>query len=488
MPQRPPKLLAYFEKGMKAMNAQDHEGAAEWFAAIVDITPADKEALELYEKCRMVHAQKGLTFFKRLLYSLLGNLLYSFGMKKQAVYYLGVLSMDKPHDPQLAAKYGNSLLASSQSALASLAFRRALQFRPNDKAILKAAGPAFEKIEDAPAAIDVYHRLSKLEPLKGEWSVKVKNLSANHYGESGGITNLKDRRAEEEKKALQQQTVEGKEERIRELLDLYNSDREANKGVLCEIGRLLVQIEKFDQALAIWGRVLEGLKSAGTDEDKPDLDDRQVEEALHMTALCNEKKERFDKAEEGYETLLQKFPTDTRYCDCLYAVRLKVLENRIAAEPDNPQLLEEKKKLRVDYLENKAGILSGLVEKRAGDPDLLLAYGKVLTEKGDLDEAIPVIQKASQNPARAFPALRQLGWLFIEKGQIPLAIDTLKRALEKAPPSRSPSSDVKDIWYGLGECYFRQGDKVNAREWWKNIYECDIEFRDIRERYEGLMA
>ncbi|MBW7940681.1 MAG: hypothetical protein H3C63_18295, partial [Candidatus Omnitrophica bacterium] len=56
MPQRPPKLLAYFEKGMKAMNAQDHEGAAEWFAAIVDITPADKEALELYEKCRMVHA------------------------------------------------------------------------------------------------------------------------------------------------------------------------------------------------------------------------------------------------------------------------------------------------------------------------------------------------------------------------------------------------------------------------------------------------
>lgn len=488
MPQRSPKLLAYFEKGMKAMNANDHEGAAEWFAAIVDFAPTDKEALTLYEKCRMIHAQKGLTFLKRLLYSLSGNFLYSLGMKKQAVYYLGVLSMDKPHDPQLAARYGNSLLASSQSALASLAFRRALQFRPNDKAILKAAGPAFEAIEDAPAAIDVYHRLSRLEPLKGEWSVKVKNLSATHYGESGGITNLKDRRADEEKKAIQQQTVEGKEERIRELLDQYNSDREANKGVLCEIGRLLVQIEKYDQALAIWGRVVESLKPSDSEEDKPDLEDHQVEEALHMMALCHEKRDRFDKAEEGYEALLKKFPTDTRYCDCLYAVRQKMLENRIAADPDNSELIEESKRLQKEYLENKARILSGLVEKRAGDPDLLLAYGKVLAEKGDLDEAIPVIQKASQNPARAFPALRQLGWLFIEKGQIPLAIDTFKRALEKAPPSRTPTGDVKDIWYGLGESYFRQGDHVNAREWWKNIYECDIEFRDIRERYEGLMT
>ncbi len=487
MTERPPKLLNYFDKGMKALTSQDFEGAAAWFASLVEINPTDKEALELYEKARILHAQKGLNFFTRIAYSLIGNLLYGFGLKKQAVHYLGILSMDKPHNPNLAAQYGSALMAAGQPALASLAFRRALQFITSNKAILKAAGKAFEEIDDRPAAIDVYHKLSHLEPFQGEWPLKVKNLSAQHYGETGGIKDLQSKRAEEDRKAIQQQSVEGKEERIRELLAEYQSDTEGKKSVLPELGRLLVEIEKHDQALAIWTRVVEGLKTDVDGKEKTELEDRQIEEALFQIAVCHEKRDRFDKAEEGYQNLVSKFPSDPRYCDALFAVKLKVINRDIEEHPEDTTLVAERQRVERDHLSAKAKLMHDLVEKRPGDPDLLLAYGKVLAEKGDIDEAIPIFQKASMNPARIYPALRQLGWLFIEKGQFPLALDTFKRALEKAPPARVPTNDIKDIWYGLGEAYFRENDPANAREWWKHIYECDIEFRDVRERYESLV-
>ncbi|NUN98426.1 MAG: tetratricopeptide repeat protein [Candidatus Omnitrophica bacterium] len=503
MSERQPKLQSYFEKGVKAMGAQDYEGAAAWFAAVVEIDPTDRESLTLYEKARMLEAQKGLNLFKRLLYQIVGGFLYSLQMNKAASHYLGVLSMDRPHDARLAGMYGKTLMAMGQPALASLAYRRALKFLPNNKGILKGAGPAFEAIDDRPSAIEVYHQLSRLEPTKGEWGLKVKNLSATHYGETGGITNLKHARAEEEKRAAVQQTIEGKEDRIKELLSEYKSSPEEKKTLLPEIGRLLMQIERYDQALAIWTRVLETAKAdaeAEADEGeealadeadsshRPALSGRLSEEAKHSIAACHERKGQLDKAEEGYLSLFEEYPTDARYCDCVYQVRLKRVDMEIAENPTDTALVQRRAELEREHLERKVDIYRELVEKRPGDPDILMTYGSALHQKGDIDEAIPVYQKASQNPARAYPALRHLGWLFIEKGQIPLAVDTFKRALEKAPPARTPTSDMKDIWYGLGECYFRQGDRANAREWWKNIYESDIEFRDIKERYESLMV
>lgn len=509
-------LQNYFERGLKAMGAQDYEGAAAWFAAIVEIEPTDKESLEFYEKNRMLSAQKGMNFFKRLGYQFLGGLTYGFGMHKAASHYLGILSMDKAHNSHIAAKYGKSLMAINQPALASLAFRRALKFLPKNKSILKSAGPAFEAIDDRPAAIEVYHQLSKLEPFVGAWGLKVKDLSAVHYGETGGITNLKSARADEEKKALQHQTSEGKEERIKELLAQYKEDPEGKRANLPEIGRLLMQLERYDNALPIWGRVIklaeevpevpepeiegegdeEGApkkakEAAATDDDlRPGArkDEHLLEEAMYNIALCQERKGDLVRAREGYAGLLNRFPSDPRYCDALYLVRLKEVDEEIREHPDDLELPMERERLEKEHISRKVDIFRKLVEKRPGDPDLLLSYGKVLVEAGELDTAIPIYQKASQNPARAYPALRNLGWLFIHKGQMPLAIDTFKRAMEKAPHSRTPTAEMKDIWYGLGEAYMLQEDPTNAKEWWKRIYETDIEFRDIRARYERLVA
>jgi len=476
MTERSPKLQKYFEKGVKAMSAQDFDGAHAWFAALLELSPRDAEAQTLFERSQNLYAQQKLNGPKRILFRVVGDLLFGLGIHKSAVNYLGVLSLDKPQDPHRAAKYAKSLKETGQPALAAMAYRRALRFLPNNKTLLKGAGPVFEQIDDKPAAIDVYASLQKLEPNDHNWPIKVKNLSAEHYGKTGGITDLTLARSDAEKKASEKETREGKEERIREILDKYKRNPDENQQLLPEVGRLLVQIDKFDHAMAIWNRVLEsGDKESG-------------EEAVHTIAVCNEKKGNLDEAEGTYRQLYELHPTDPRYLDDLFRVRLVRIDRELEADSENISLRQEREKVESEYLEQKANLLREVVEKRVGDPDALLAYGKVLHQKGDLDKAIPVVQKAAQNPARAYPGLRLLAQLFAEKGQLPLAIDTYKRALEKAPSSKRVTTDIKEIWYGLGEAYLKLGDRENAKNWFENVYECDVEFRDVREKYEELVA
>lgn len=476
MTDRSTKLQRYFDKGKKAMAAQDYDGAHAWFAAVLEFDAKDEEAQHLCEKSQMLLAHQKLNALTRIVYSIVGNLLFGLNMHSAAVGYLGVLSLDKAQNPMLAAKYGKSLMETGQPALASLAYRRAIKFLPNNKMILKGAGPVFEEVDDKPAAIDVYHSLHKLEPKNNEWPVKVKNLSAEHYGKTGGITDLKAARADEERQAAALETSEGREERIKDLLDKYKENPEERSDLLPEVGRLLIQIEKYDHAMAIWSRVLEGDES---DDD---------EEAEHMIGLCHEKKGDFDEAEEIYTKLRKEHSMDPRYCDSLYGLRLAKIEKQIEEEPENLVLVQRQADLETEFLDIKIEMFNEIVEKRGGDPDTLLAFGKLLHQRGNLDEAIPVIQKAAQNPARAFPGLKYLAGLFFEKGQMPLAIDTYKRALDKAPSGRRITTDMKEIWYGLGESYLKQGDSENARNWFKNIYEADVEFRDIREKYENLLT
>jgi len=475
LPDRPSKLQKYYDNGLKAMAAQDYDGAAAWFSAVLEYSPLDTEAQEMCEKAQILYAQKKLNLLTKLSYAVIGNLLAGLNMHKQAVHYLGVLSFDKPQDPMRAARYGKALAANDNPALAAMAYRRALKFLPQNKGILKGAGPVFEAIDDKPSAIEVYVMLNRLEPKDGNWPIKVKDLSAEHYGKTGGITDLKVSRSEEERKAAQQQTVEGKENRIRELLDQYKENPEEKAGVLTEVGRLLLQIGRWDHGLTIWNKVLQA-------SEKGD------EEAEHMIATCYEKKGDRDKAETCFEELHKKYPLDPRYCDSLFGIRLSRIDAKLGENPEDAALIQERERVEREFLETKTEIYRQMTEKRVGDPDILLHYGDLLHQCGRLDEAIQTLQKAGQNPARAYPALRKLGGLFIEKGQMPLAIDTLKRALEKAPQSKSISAEVKEIWYNLGEAYLRQGDKDNAKHWFMNVYQSDIEYRDIRAKYESLVS
>lgn len=473
MTERTHKAQKYFDKGAEAMKLKDYEGAAAWFAALIEYDPLDQEAQELYQKASVLHAQKGFNIFKQIGYQLIGGILA--GLSPQsATHYIGALSMNKPQDAKLAAQYGKCLMASGQPGLAAVAFRRALNFLPGNKAILKAAGPAYEAVDDKPAAIEVYSMLARLEPSQGKWAMKVKDLSAIFYGDTGGITDLKKARSEEEKKAAEIQTKEGKLDRIKELLKEYNENKEEKGHLLPEIGRLFIRLEGWDKAIGIWSKVLEG--------------DEGNEEALANIAECQEKLGNIEKAEETFRTLIEAHPLEPRYCDGYYNLRLRSVQQRIEQSPDNEDLQAEKEAIEKEHIDKKVEIYGELTVRRAGDIEVLLEYGRLLEKQGDIEEAIPVFQKVSQNPARAFAALRHLGWLFIKKNQFTLAIDTFKRALEKVPQSKNISNEQKEIWFGLAEANEKDENLEEAKVWYKKVYENDIEYRDVRERYEALLS
>ena len=73
--------------------------------------------------------------------------------------------------------------------------------------------------------------------------------------------------------------------------------------------------------------------------------------------------------------------------------------------------------------------------RRPDDPDVLFAYGSVLSQAGDLPQAIALLERVvEQRPAIPEPAV-QLARALDRAGRVPEAERQLRRAMRDAPPS-----------------------------------------------------
>ena len=127
------------------------------------------------------------------------------------------------------------------------------------------------------------------------------------------------------------------------------------------------------------------------------------------------------------------------------------------------------------------------IKDNPANPDFNLKMGELLRQKGDISEAITFFQQAARKPTRAFKASKNLGECFYEKGMYDLAIDQMIKARDKAPSRHDfLSRDLKEIYYTMSEIYEAMGDLDNAIEALRPVYEEDITYRDVQQRFEGL--
>jgi len=103
---------------------------------------------------------------------------------------------------------------------------------------------------------------------------------------------------------------------------------------------------------------------------------------------------------------------------------------------------------------------------------------------GKLDEAIASLQQAQRDPRRALRASSLVGQAFARKGWYKDAADTFRRALGM----EMSEERGKELRYNLGDVLEKMGDLKGADEQFAAIAQVDYNYKDVRQRLEGLRA
>jgi tetratricopeptide (TPR) repeat protein len=107
--------------------------------------------------------------------------------------------------------------------------------------------------------------------------------------------------------------------------------------------------------------------------------------------------------------------------------------------------------------------------------------GVLLFNDGSINEAIQQFQTSQRSPKHRIASLYHLAVCFKKKKQYDLAL----RQLEVAETELPVMDDTrKMVLYELGAVCELLGNREKALQWFKQIYQADIGYRDVAGRVE----
>ncbi len=113
--------------------------------------------------------------------------------------------------------------------------------------------------------------------------------------------------------------------------------------------------------------------------------------------------------------------------------------------------------------------------------DLGIAY----KEMGLLDDAIAEFKIATMNPARQCIGETMIGLSYLEKGDVPSALEHFKLGLQSQ--QRSEREEL-GLYYEMGAAYEAVGDLPEALYFFQKVDKRDLSFRNVRQRVNRLQG
>ncbi|MFH1312828.1 MAG: DUF6584 family protein [Candidatus Eisenbacteria bacterium] len=125
------------------------------------------------------------------------------------------------------------------------------------------------------------------------------------------------------------------------------------------------------------------------------------------------------------------------------------------------------------------------VAKAIGEEDYQSHYdlGISYLDLGLYDEALTEFGVSRKHPDLALRSIELAGRCFVEKGDIDLAIEELRAGLET---EASSEADCLGLRYILGMAYEKVDQLDEARQCYRQVYDNDPDYRDVKVRLEEL--
>ncbi|MBL7114453.1 MAG: tetratricopeptide repeat protein [Kiritimatiellae bacterium] len=313
----------------------------------------------------------------------------------------------------------------------------------DDAQILEGLGEAYVKGERHKDAIACYERVCELRPndpaalklLKDAMALDSLSSDWSQAGEEGGSFQDLVRDSDEAKRLEKESKAVKSEADINLLIDDTLKRIEAepeNTNYYRSLSRLYAQIHSFDDAENTLKKAIELAPG-----------DPEIE-----NALMNVRVQRFD-------------------------AQIKELDAQGDAEAATA-MRGERDQFVFDDLQDR-------VHRYPNDLMLRYKLGVIMYENKYITEAIQQFQLAQRNAKNRTRALYYLGMCFNVKGQFDLAAQQLQTAASELSVM---DGTKKDILYAMGEIAEKTGDTVSALEYFKQIYQVDIQFRDVAQKVE----
>lgn len=462
----------YIDRARGAIHEGELDLAEQYLNLILESSPDHPTALEGLKEIRVTRVRKGWSRPLQILVEGWSRFLMALGSYRAAVGPLELLHRSNPGRFPAAVAYAHCCDKLDRRTEALAVYKAAISLRPNHLPSLRRAAHLAEKEDRLDEAIEYLKRLSLLLPEDDQIAHRMRDLLARQYARTGVPEKLTERRAEMEKELRE---MPGSPEFTRRLGNLEDLCRQRPDDIQLRLD-LVAHLREgglLDRANAQLAPII---------DENPNHFEARLEQA-RLWRVENELR----IATNLFETLLAERPEDEDLRGAYLDSRLALLQQQVKESSSDSELQRSLTEAQQQRDLHRISILKKHLREHPDDHEGRLELGQLLLLSKEDDEAIAVLQRLLHEPSYAGQAFTVLGTCFRERGQLDLAAEQYRKAIsffKDRGYSHIPSEELKEAYYFLGLCLEKQGKFEAAREAYTHVYTTDINYRDIRDRYE----
>lgn len=459
-----------FEQAERARKQGEFDIAQRYAEALLRVNPHHVRGTELLRQIKVERAQRGLPLGERMSMAVSAFLKVLRGKYEDAIPDLELLYRRDPKKLAPAVKYAKACLKAGKYKLAVEPLEDAHRHHFKNRLAAELLAETYRKVERYEDAVKMLQMLRENAPGRTEYYTRlIKDASAEHQTWQMKQETLTKARSDQEREKREKEAKLVEKARIQELIKECAANPD-NIDLKVELVNMLIDTEQYANAARVMEPICRNTKNV---------------EHLEKLALLYERTYNYEGLADAYKRLQQVSNEPGKYESNLVRARLELTRQRLAEAPTNSALREHVEKLEKQLREIQIHDLRVQKRQNPGKPDIVLMLARVLRADGRTDEAIREYQELSQIPSYAFVASHELGRCFLDKGMDNLGTERLEAALTRLPSTRGAMPEpAKQILYTLGEFYISRGEREKGLNYWKTLYDADIDYRDIQTRYE----